>query len=74
MTHTGLSPSMVCVVRALLLTTTFVTPLSVRDRTGDSHYTVSATPTGFNAETVWAHSFSLAATGEVEVSFLSWRY
>ena len=52
MTHTGLSPSMVCVVRALLLTTTFVTPSSVRDRTGNSLDTAAATPTGYHAVTV----------------------
>ena len=52
MTHTGLSPSMVCVVRALLLTTTFVTPLSFRDRTGNSHNTAAATPTGYYTVTV----------------------
>ena len=52
MTHTGLSPPMVCVVRALLLTTTFVTPLLVRDRAGDSRDTAAATPTGYHAVTV----------------------
>ena len=52
MTHTGLSPSMVCVVRALLLTTTFVTPLLVRNRAGSSRDTTLATPTGFNTKVV----------------------
>ena len=72
--NTGLSPSTVCVVRAVLLITTFVTPLFLRVETGGSHDPEYATHTSFNTYSVWAHSFSLAATKEVVFTFLSWRY
>ena len=52
----------------------FVTPCHVRSCGCGSHNTARATPTGYYTRTVWARPFSLAATGGVDVSFLSCRY
>ena len=56
------------------LTSAFVTLWRVRNRTSGSHNTQHATPTGYHTCSVWADPFSLAATGGVDVSFLSCRY
>ena len=58
---TGLSPSMVPHSSRILLAVRFVTP-----------YVSPTTPP--NKPTVWAISFSLAATREVAIAFFSYGY
>ena len=71
---TGLSPSVGPLSNGLRLGRAFVTPLQAPARLRASPATPSAQRAGLDARSVWAHPFSLAATGGVEVSFLSRGY
>lgn len=51
-----------------------VTLWHLRNGASGSHNTTRTTLTGYHIRMVWAHPFSIASTGGVDVSFLSCRY